>query len=562
MNDMERRKFEDSFQDAFKDAEVTPSENVWTNIELDLEKAEGGKMKRRVLFYKMLAAASIVFAMCIAGIGYYALSDQATSANIAQQKNVETQSPEQAQLNENTPSSNKDDGDKVLQENAARPENSKTQITEQDLAKQDPESSNVNKGDKAQGANSENQLNEQPLANKELKSQLKNNNLKNRNNEGAEVISKQNESAIKNTDQSIADNKTPSENSTTNPTAITQKSPSNSISLSDNTKQTPTVTSSQDELIAIEKDKGGSRPSFENVVEAPRQLPAFYQPKEPELQLPVSKADPGVLLLARISAEEKEYEIQDKKREKSKSEKLWTSVGFAAGGFNSLNPSITPTPSNSIAGLNTSAAASKQSEASGVAYSVGFSIGAKISNRWVLQGGVNYLTQSSDYTANNVIAENNFQTLKAESINAYNSDQAQLADASNKVAQTFPYSVNNSVQFVSVPVQAGYLVINKKLGFQVNAGISTDLFLQNTLTPEVGGIDKTTQGRGDDSPYRSLNFSGLMGTEVSYKLGQRYRVSLNPGLRYPFNSVYKSNTGVQATPLTFDVGLRFRYIFH
>ena len=71
MNDMERRKFEDSFQDAFKDAEASPSENVWTNIELDLEKADGDKMKRRLVFFKTLAAASIVFAMCVAGIGYY-----------------------------------------------------------------------------------------------------------------------------------------------------------------------------------------------------------------------------------------------------------------------------------------------------------------------------------------------------------------------------------------------------------------------------------------------------------------------------------------------------------
>jgi hypothetical protein len=96
----------------------------------------------------------------------------------------------------------------------------------------------------------------------------------------------------------------------------------------------------------------------------------------------------------------------------------------------------------------------------------------------------------------------------------------------------------------------------------MNAGLSTDLFLQNTITPEGGSLDKTTQGNGDDSPYRTLNFSGLMGTEVSYRFGQRYRLSINPGFRYPLNSVYKSDIGVESTPLTFDVGLRFRYIFH
>src|SRR5688572_417681 len=83
MNDMERRKFEDSFQDAFKDAEVNPSENVWTNIELDLEKAQGDKMKRRLVFFQTLAAASVVFAMCIGGIGYYVMNRD-SSVNLAQ----------------------------------------------------------------------------------------------------------------------------------------------------------------------------------------------------------------------------------------------------------------------------------------------------------------------------------------------------------------------------------------------------------------------------------------------------------------------------------------------
>jgi len=84
MNDMERRKFEDSFREAFKDAEVNPSENVWTNIELDLEKAEGDKMKRRLVFFKTLAAASVTFAMVVAGVGYFMMSDKDTNKNLAQ----------------------------------------------------------------------------------------------------------------------------------------------------------------------------------------------------------------------------------------------------------------------------------------------------------------------------------------------------------------------------------------------------------------------------------------------------------------------------------------------
>ena len=252
-----------------------------------------------------------------------------------------------------------------------------------------------------------------------------------------------------------------------------------------------------------------------------------------------------------------------KRKKENAAEKLWTSVGFAAGAFSSVNTSVSPSSANNAIAYTTSTVPDKQAKASGVSYSVGVNVGTRLSKRWTIQGGVNYLTQSSDYTATNVLAEDNFQTLKAESINELDK-LPQLADAyaSSKLAPTFPYSVNNNVKFFSVPVQAGYLLVNKKFGLQLNAGVSTDLFLENTITPEVESLNVTTQGRGEDSPYRSVNFSGLMGTEFSYRFGTHYRVALNPGLRYPLNSVYKNDVGVQSTPLTFDVGLRFKYIFH
>jgi hypothetical protein len=95
----------------------------------------------------------------------------------------------------------------------------------------------------------------------------------------------------------------------------------------------------------------------------------------------------------------------------------------------------------------------------------------------------------------------------------------------------------------------------------LNAGFSTDLFLSNAKTAEGSTFDKIEEDTGDNSPYRTVNFSGLIGSEVSYRFSRRYRVALNPGIRYPFNSVYRSNVGVQSAPITFDLGLRFRYIF-
>jgi hypothetical protein len=547
MNDMERRKFEDSFQQAFKDAEASPSENVWTNIELDLEKAEGDKMKRRILFFKTLAAASVVFALCVTGIGYYVFQDKNSNGNLAQRTKAIT-TPDQEESNEHRVSPS------VQGKNPTRDLSEENNVTESPTHPDKRQPSVV--APLASGSAQREESSEV-----KLKPSIAQKDLESGENRIQQIVpdAQQEKSVAQSRDPSLAGDKIES-----NVPANEDKMPStNVVDKIDNEKIINQLSGKSNAITLIKKDNNKELHSPKNTSNTTRKLPPLYQHDEPELQFPVSTTDPGMLLLAKLVAEEQRYAEEDKEQKKNKSEQLWTSVGFAAGGFNANNPNVTPPQSGIYYSSNSASnTAAKQSNASGVAYSFGVSVGAKLSDRWVLQGGVNYLTQSSDYTANSVVVvDNNFEAPKAESLNTFS---ALTADASTqtRMAQTFPYNVNNNVQFVSVPLQAGYLVINKKFGLQLNAGVSTDLFLQNTITPDGGGLTKTTQSRGGDSPYRSLNFSGLMGTELSYKLGHRYRVALNPGLRYPFSSVYKANTGVDATPLTFDVGLRFRYIFH
>jgi len=542
MNDMERRKFEDSFQEAFKDAEINPSENVWTNIELDLERANGDNMKRRIIFFKMLAAASVVFALCAGGLTYYIFSDNQANTNIAQQdaageKSADEKQPATAEEPESPQQALRNDADRRTNEELADVEKpvseqpSNSSLPDPAIAQQQEKNDAASSGGLASST-------DQGLPHgQDINSRKPNNSSLAQNDVG----------------NSLPESRPQTELHTSSKT----------LDNSGNRQITSILNSISEESTLMSGARSDLKLAPWMPSETDRKLPAFFEPVIPELDLPVSTADPGMVLLAKLADEEKKY-ASEQKTKISGSERLWTSVGFAAGAFNANNPNVTPAPSNSFYNMNANSVntAAKQSKASGTSYSLGVSMGTMISERWVVQGGINYLTQSSDYTANSVVViDNNYSSLKAESVNAFT---GQLADASSqpKVAQTFPYNVNNNVRFVSVPVQAGYLLLNKKFGVQLNAGVSTDLFLQNTITPDGGGVTKTTQGRGDDSPYRSLNFSGLMGTELSYRLGSKYRLSLNPGLRFPFNSVYKESTGIDATPLTFDVGLRFRYIFH
>jgi hypothetical protein len=274
---------------------------------------------------------------------------------------------------------------------------------------------------------------------------------------------------------------------------------------------------------------------------------------QPKIVIPVSEvADPGMVLLARLEDEERRLNANEKPRV---NEKTWTSFGVGAGSFDPQSKAVSqPTaPKTSGPTIASPSLAPKSTPvisnpSAGTSYSVGMSFAGKLSRRVVLQGGLSYLSQNAEFTSST----------------SEGGDKATLNEVAaldDNSYSTSPYKVNSNLKYLSVPMQAGYIVLDRSFGVQLNGGISTDLFLQNTLTPSDKSLDKVSQGAGSDSPYRTVNFSGLVGTEFSYKVGDHYRIALNPGLRYALNSIYKSEIGTEISPMTFDVAVRFRYIF-
>lgn len=249
-------------------------------------------------------------------------------------------------------------------------------------------------------------------------------------------------------------------------------------------------------------------------------------------------------------------EKKDEEKAKDADEKFWTSVGFSAGSFNNITPTNSAAPANTFRSSLAGQTASEESNSPGYTYAVNLLVGAKVSEHWILQGGVSYMNQVSNYSANSALTEN--ASLQVASVNQFDKNKD---NESASIVATTPYTVNNSIEMISFPVQAGYIVFEKKWGLIINTGIATDLFLQNTLAPNAENIATTTTGRGSESPYRPINFAGLIGSEISYRFGTQYRISLAPGIRYPFQSIYKDRLDVKSTPLTFDLGLRFKYIF-
>lgn len=467
---MESNNFERQWKDAFQGAEALPSGSVWTNVELDLEKAAGRKMKQRILFYKLMAAASLIFALGLAGVYYV---ERFSIIDSMANNGADNLSPDQIVKSQSSQSTDRFE----------------------------------DSGSEESDGSSQSELNQ------EVK-------------------------------QTRSDLKKPFE-----PTYQTTQSESPFLFMDDHeSKSAKSKIVSSDEIGSIKNSNDLRYPgliaqdypfskSASNLTALSVKKPAFPKPQ--------SNADPGMVLLAQLKDQESRFNEEHRKVE---SEKIWSSLGFGAGTFNPNSPQSS-TVRNSLSSGNTSNVSNNPSP--GSSYSVGLQVGGKLTERLVLQGGISYLTHNASYSSNLV-------SMESASMRAVLNDYA--FSNSSSVA-TSPYGVSSNLQYISLPVQAGYILLDRKFAIQINGGIATDVFLQNTLTPDSDTIDPVSQGPGTDSPYRPVSFSGLAGTELSYRVADRYRIALNPGLRYALGSIYKSDYAFDVEPLTIDVALRFRYIF-
>jgi Outer membrane protein beta-barrel domain len=254
----------------------------------------------------------------------------------------------------------------------------------------------------------------------------------------------------------------------------------------------------------------------------------------------------------------------DKKR--NIKDALWISLGASSGSYDpGSNPSATPSQGGSSLGAASYNKNMKPQSAivsRGLAFSMGVTIGRKITDRWMVQTGINYLNQAIDYTS--VYAANSSDQLKDFVSDYSRLSENTLANQSQDPSVftiTQPYTIHSNSEFVSIPVQMGYLIINRKFGIQLNAGIASDIFLRNTLKDESNSSNRFSKSSGEESPYRLVNWSGITSTEFSYKLAKQYRIALVPGFRYAFQPALKMQSGISANPLVLDIGFRVRYVF-
>lgn len=183
--------------------------------------------------------------------------------------------------------------------------------------------------------------------------------------------------------------------------------------------------------------------------------------------------------------------------------------------------------------------------------------GMQLSKRWSLQAGVQYGAYRVNSQAGTYIDLENSQAYPLHYSN-FSPERLQRVRAGSRLAN--PVAVTNNFELLSLPLRVGYTLIDGKFNLTLNPGIASEIFLRNQLIAENDLVNSYTVHNGGDSPFRSMYFSGILGAQLSYILGDHYLFTLEPSYRQALTDFNKSDAIFTSRPSSLGLGVGIRYL--
>ncbi len=188
-----------------------------------------------------------------------------------------------------------------------------------------------------------------------------------------------------------------------------------------------------------------------------------------------------------------------------------------------------------------------------VSLAYGINLAYQISNKVKLRSGINKVvfshnTQGIDYPAAvSAIAVNPVQPLQGAG--------AERDNELSLVSYRMPGELNQHMDFIEVPLEIEYALINRQIGLNIIAGAST-LFLNGDM---VSLNSSESSGKiGEANNLNDLSFSTNIGIGIDYNISPRLQLNLEPIFKYQLNT-FKLSSDIQ--PYNFGIYSGFRFKF-
>lgn len=117
-------------------------------------------------------------------------------------------------------------------------------------------------------------------------------------------------------------------------------------------------------------------------------------------------------------------------------------------------------------------------------------------------------------------------------------------------------ALQQNMTYMEIPMELTYSILNKKMGIHLIGGFSTLLLQENQLLLDTG---EATTDIGEINTMNPVSFSSNVGIGFSYQLIDQLQLSMEPILKYQFNSF--EDTSGDFNPYYFGMytGVRFQF---
>ena len=219
-----------------------------------------------------------------------------------------------------------------------------------------------------------------------------------------------------------------------------------------------------------------------------------------------------------------------------------------------------------------------------MAYSGGVNVNYVPARRISLQSGIYYskygLSVDNAYYYENIIPDETASVPKTKFYSVNNSSGeidvltnssigyvTNYADqsaqfANNSPAPEFSDQVDNgeiiqNFEYIEVPLILRYKVIDRKMGFNLLGGLSTNFLVgSNAYYNEDGNKEKI----GETTDIKPFNYSSILGVGFFYSVTDRLNINLEPTFRYYLNSINESSV-IKSHPYSMGVFTGLSYYF-
>jgi hypothetical protein len=197
---------------------------------------------------------------------------------------------------------------------------------------------------------------------------------------------------------------------------------------------------------------------------------------------------------------------------------------------------------------------------SNASFSYGLNFGYKFSKRFVVLSGLGYQHNYGSTTVNTYIEPTKTHAKYAN--HAIVIERASPESGLNTYNElSSEVQLNSTFEFVTIPVDFGYYLVDKKFKWMMIAGVSTDIFIRNSIDDSQNLFDQIQYKTGDDSPYNPVYFNGKFGTMLNYSFLKNYQISLEPSYRIGISDLTKDNAAFSSRPSSFLISAGIAYVF-